>query len=129
MNKQCFIGRLGREIEVRKTSNGRSAIEFSLADTEKWKTETGEEKTLTTWLRCKAYGRDADNLARYLRKGDIVYVEGKHRNRKYQTESGETRYDVYMQVQTYELLPNKRDTVEADENQISAEEYYIPEDW
>lgn len=103
MNKQQFIGRLGQEIELKKTENGTSVIEFSLADTEKYK-----DKEVTTWLRCVAWSGIADTIAKYVHKGDKVYVEGKYRNEEYTAKDGTKRYKSYMLVAGFELLPNAR---------------------
>ena len=107
MNRMEFIGRLGKEIELKKTVNGKSAIDFSLAETEKF-----SDTEITTWLNCKAYGKYADNLSRYVRKGDVVYVAGKYRSEKYTAKDGSTRYSNYMLVCEFELLPNKREAKE-----------------
>lgn len=103
VNKQQFIGRLGQEIELKKTENGTSVIEFSLADTEKYK-----DKEVTTWLRCVAWSGIADTIAKYVHKGDKVYVEGKYRNEEYTAKDGTKKHRHYMLVAGCELLPNPK---------------------
>lgn len=103
MNRQQFIGRLGQEIELKKTNSGTSVIEFSLADTERYK-----DKEETTWLRCVAWSGIADAIAKYVHKGDKVYVEGKYRNEEYTAKDGSRRFKSYMLVAGFELLPNAR---------------------
>ena len=105
MNRQEFIGRLGNDIEIRKTTNGTSVIEFSLAETEKHK-----DTEVTTWLRCQSWSGIAELLAKYVKKGDLVYVAGKYRNEKYQAKDGTDRYKTFMLVTDIELLPNRRET-------------------
>ena len=103
MNKMTFIGRLCQEIELKKTVNGTSVVEFSLADTEKYK-----DTEVTTWIKCVAWSGIADNIARFVHKGDKVYVEGKYRNEEYTAKDGTTRHKHYMLVAGMELLPNPR---------------------
>ena len=103
VNRMQFIGRLGQDIELRKTEQGTSVIEFSLADTEKYK---DQEKT--TWLRCVAWSGIADTIQRYVRKGDKIYVDGKYRHEEYTNKEGQKRYKDYLLVAGFEFLPNSR---------------------
>lgn len=104
MNRQEFLGRLGKEIEVRKTAEGVSVINFSLADTVR---REGKEPE-TTWLDFEAWRSAADNIAKYVRKGDLLWVAGETRNKKYTDKDGNVRrYNVVM-VKEYRFLPNAR---------------------
>lgn len=103
MNKMQFIGRVGQDIELKKTENGTSLVDFSLASTEKYK---GQERT--TWIQCTAWSGIAETIAKFVHKGDLIYVEGKFRNDKYQDKDGQTKYKAYMLVAGFEFLPNQK---------------------
>lgn len=103
MNRVEIIGRLGKELELRKTRNGKSVIEFALADSEKVNNET-----VTTWINCVAWESRAETLHKYLKKGDIVYVSGKYKNESYNDQNGNKKYRTYVLIDFFQLLPNAK---------------------
>jgi single-strand DNA-binding protein len=82
LNRVSFAGHLGRDAEVKATTNGKTVASFSMAATEKW--EGGEH---TEWLTVVAWGKLSD-LCRDLHKGDAVFVEGKLKTRSYTGRDG-----------------------------------------
>ena len=105
MNNKClFTGRLGKDAsEPRETGNGGSAINFSLAISEKWTAENGEKKEHTEWISCAFFGKRAKALAPYLTKGTLVSVEGKWRTRKRTDKNGVDRWTTECHVRDIEL--------------------------
>lgn len=93
LNKCMFIGNLGKDPEVRYTSDGTAVANFSIACTEKWK--DGEH---TEWVRLVAWARLAEIVNEYLKKGNPVYVEAQARTRKWQDQSGQDRYTTEYRV-------------------------------
>ena len=79
MLNQCnFIGRLGNDPEVRYMPDGKAAANISIGCSEKWKDkQTGEQKERTEWVRGSAFGKLAEIMGEYLRKGSLVYISGK----------------------------------------------------
>lgn len=110
LNKIQIIGRMGRDPEVRYMPNGDAVCNFSVATTEKWKDKaSGEMKEETTWHRVSAWGRQAEIVGEYLRKGALVYVEGKMTARKYTDQSGAEKESHEIRMQDMKMLERKQD--------------------
>jgi single-strand DNA-binding protein len=107
LNKAQIIGRTGRDVEYKTLPNGGKVASFSLAASEKWKDKTtGETKEKTEWINCVAWGNLADILAKYVHKGDLIYVEGKITTRSYEKD-GSTRYVTEILVSNMVMLGSK----------------------
>ena len=74
MNKVILIGRLTKDPELRKTDKGNSFVNFQLAVSRNYKNQQGDVET--DFINCQVWGTTADNLARYMRKGSQIAVEG-----------------------------------------------------
>lgn len=111
MLNQCnFIGRLGNDPEIRYLPSGGAVASISIGCSEKWRDkETGEKKEKTEWIRCSAFGKLAEIMGEYLRKGALVYVSGKMQTRKYQDQSGQDRYSTEIVVSEMKMLGGKPD--------------------
>lgn len=89
VNKWIGLGRLGKDPELRKTSNGTSVCNFSVATSERFKKEAGgEPQEKTSWHNLVAWKGLADVCSSILKKGDLVYVEGKLQYRSYTDRDG-----------------------------------------
>lgn len=87
-----LVGRLGKDPEVRHLENGATVANFSMATSETYKDKTtGDRKEITEWHNIVLWRGLADVAAKYLHKGDMVYIEGKLRTRSWEKE-GVTRY-------------------------------------
>jgi|SRR6476620_6305435 len=102
MIKLMVIGNLGKDCIV-NTVNGKNVINFSVANTEKFKDSTGAQREKTTWVEC-AYWTDRTGLAPYLKKGQQVYAEGTPEVRTYQTNDGKSGASLSLRVQNVQLL-------------------------
>lgn len=76
-NKIIILGNLGRDAELRYTQQGKPVCNFSVATTEKWKGNDGQEHEDTIWFKCVDWRKSSENLAKYLTKGTGIYVEGR----------------------------------------------------
>src|SRR5215475_11296586 len=107
LNKVQLIGNLGKDPEVRSTSNGGRVAEFSLATSRQWNSPSGEKQEKTEWHRCIAWNAKNYNLAdiveRYCRKGKQVFVEGEIEYRQYEKD-GQTRYVTEIRIRELILL-------------------------
>ena len=83
LNKVMLIGYLGRDAELKYIPSGTAVASLSLATTEVWKDKTGQKKEATEWHRCTVWDKQAENLAEYLTKGRLVYIEGRLQTRKW----------------------------------------------
>jgi len=92
LNQSQIIGFLGRDPDVRYTADGKAVANLAVATSEPYKDrETGQRLKHTEWHRIVLFGRQAEVAKEYLKKGSLVYVEGRLRTRKWQ-KAGEDRY-------------------------------------
>ena len=106
VNKVILIGNLGKDPEVRQFENN-SVANFSLATSETYTDKTGEKKTLTEWHNISVWGRGAEVVEKYLKKGSKVYIEGKITYRKYQDKDGIDRYSTDIKADTFKFLDSR----------------------
>jgi len=77
LNKVMLIGRLGKDPELKNGPDGTLVAKFSLATDRHWRDEVGEKHTETEWHRIVAWGKLAEIVGQFMRKGQLVYVEGR----------------------------------------------------
>jgi single-strand DNA-binding protein len=105
VNKVILVGNLGRDPEVRYSPDGSAIANFSVATTDTWKDKaTGEKKEATEWHRIVFFGKTAEIVAQYLRKGSAVYVEGALRTRKWTDKEGQERYTTEVVGDRMQML-------------------------
>lgn len=110
LNKVMIIGFLGNDPDMRYMPSGEAVANFSVATTSRWKDkQSGEQKENTEWHRCVAFGKDADTISQYLKKGSQVYVEGELRTNKWDDKDGVTRYTTEIRVRRFSFLDRKGD--------------------
>lgn len=108
MLNQCnFIGRLGKDPETKYTANQDAISNFSIACSEKYKSKSGEMEEKTEWVNCTAFGRLGEICSQYLTKGSLVYISGKMNTRKWEDNSGNTRYSTGINVREMKMLGSK----------------------
>ena len=88
VNKVTLVGRVGRDTEVRRLENGTPVGKFSIATNESYKDNTGEWKELTEWHEIVVWRGSAEYAEKNVKKGDLVYVDGKITHRKYTDKDG-----------------------------------------
>lgn len=110
-NKVIAVGNLGSDPETRYVPSGAAVTNFSIAATENWKDkQTGESKERTEWIRIEVWGVMAENCAKYLEKGSMVYVEGKLRTDSWDDkDTGQKRYSTKVRADLVTFLGSKRD--------------------
>jgi single-strand DNA-binding protein len=107
VNKVILIGHLGKDPEVRSFESGVSKANFSMATSESYKDKnTGERKEVTEWHNVVLWRGLADVAAKYLHKGDLVYIEGKMKTRSYEKD-GATRYITEVVADNMTMLTPK----------------------
>lgn len=108
INKVILIGNLGNDPDVRYTSGGSPVANISLATSETWRDkETGDQQERTEWHRIVFFGRLAEIVDEYLRKGSKVYVEGRLQTRKWQDKDGNDRYTTEIIANEMQMLDSK----------------------
>lgn len=99
VNKVILVGNCGNDPEIRYMPNGNAVANISLATSESWKDkQTGQQQERTEWHRVVFFGRLAEIVAEYVRKGSQIYVEGSLRTRKWQGQDGSDRYTTEVVV-------------------------------
>lgn len=117
LNRVQLIGRLGRDPESKYTPTGKKVTHFSLAVSQRWKT-AGETKEYTEWVNIEAWGRLGEVCQEYLKKGSLVYLEGRLKTEKYEDKEGETKYYTKVVALLLQFLDKK----EKDEPVMTVEE-------
>jgi len=108
VNKVILVGRLGKDPEIRNLENGASVANFTMATSESYKDKTtGDKKEVTEWHNIVLWRGLADIAAKYLHKGDMIYVEGKLRTRSWEKE-GVTRYTTEIVGDNMTMLSTQR---------------------
>ncbi len=111
INKAIIVGNVGKDPEVRSTPDGKAVAGFTVATSESWKDKTsGEKKEQTEWHRVVAFGRLAEIIRDYVKKGSKVYVEGKLKTNKWQDKDGSDRYTTEIIANELQMLDQKGQT-------------------
>ena len=104
LNKVMLIGRLGRDPELKYTQGGQSVVKFSLATDESWTDKSGEKKTRTEWHNIVVWGKLGEICNQYLKKGRLVYVEGRIQTRQWEDQSGNKRSTTEIVLNDMSIL-------------------------
>ena len=96
LNKVTLIGHLGKDPINRYMQNGDAVCNFSIATSESWKDAQGQRQERTEWHAVTLYRKLAEIAAQYLKKGSLIYLEGKIQSRKYTDKQGieRTAYEI-----------------------------------
>jgi single-strand DNA-binding protein len=114
LNRCEFIGRLGKDPEMRAMPQGGSVANFSIAVSKKYKDkQTGEKKEQTTWVPVVIFGKLADVCDQYLQKGSQVFIAGEFRVRKWQDQNGQDRYSTEIVGNEMTMLDGRGDQPQA----------------
>ena len=108
VNRVQLIGSLGQDPEIRKLDNGKSLAKISMATNETYRNAQGEKVTDTTWHNVVAWGKTADILEKYVRKGDKIGIEGKLTTRNWEDKEGHKHYITEVVANEVLLLGQKK---------------------
>jgi len=104
VNKVILVGNLGNDPEVRYMPNGNAVANLSLATSESWKDQQGQQQERTEWHRVTMYRRLAEIAGEYLKKGSQIYIEGKLQTRKWQDQQGNDKYTTEIIADQLQML-------------------------
>ena len=109
INKVIIVGNLGRDPECRYMPSGDAIANIAVATTDRWRDKTtGEQKEATEWHRVAFFGKLAEIVGQYLKKGSQVYIEGRLRTRKYTDKEGIERYTTEIVADTMQMLGGRQ---------------------
>ena len=108
VNKVQLIGRLGKDPEVRATQENVPVARFSLATDTHWTDRNGEKQSRAEWHNVLAWGRLAEICGEYLRKGRLVFVEGRLQTRSWEDEAGQRHSRTEVVIHDLKILEPKQ---------------------
>ena len=77
VNKVIILGNIGKDIELKRTANGKAIVSFSVGCSNKWTDKNGQKHEETEWVNCTAWEKTAEMIAQYFSKGSEIFIEGK----------------------------------------------------
>ncbi len=114
VNKVILVGNLGKDPEVRYAPSGDAIANVTLATTENWKDKNGEKQEKTEWHRVSFFGKTAEVVGQYLKKGSQVYVEGRIQTRKWTDKEGQERYTTEIVADKMQMLGGRSGSASMD---------------
>jgi single-strand DNA-binding protein len=109
VNKAILVGRLGRDPETRFTGGGQAVANFSVATDHSYKDRNGERQKKTEWHKIVAWGKLAEIVQKYLKKGSLIYIEGRIETREWQDKEGQKRYSTEIIANEMRMLGGRSD--------------------
>jgi len=113
VNKVILVGRLGRDPETRYTSGGQAVANFSVATDESYKDRNGERQKRTEWHKIVVWGKQAEIAQQYLKKGSLVFIEGRIQSREWQDKEGQKRTAFEIVANNFRMLGGRGDGMAA----------------
>ncbi|HYW67044.1 MAG TPA: single-stranded DNA-binding protein [Candidatus Dormibacteraeota bacterium] len=113
VNKVILVGRLGKDPEVRYTGGGQAVANFTMATDYSYKDRNGERQKRTEWHRIVAWRKLAEIVQQYLKKGSLIYIEGRIETREWQDKEGQKRYTTEIIANEMRMLGGKGDGMAA----------------
>jgi single-strand DNA-binding protein len=113
VNKVILVGRLGRDPETRYTSGGQAVANFSVATDESYKDRNGERQKRTEWHKIVVWGKQAEIAQQYLKKGSLIFIEGRIQSREWQDKEGQKRTSFEIVASSFRMLGGRADAAAA----------------
>ncbi|MEE8335243.1 MAG: single-stranded DNA-binding protein [Candidatus Neomarinimicrobiota bacterium] len=107
VNKVVLVGHLGGDPDSRYTPSGTAVVNFTLATNEAWRDSNGDSQEKTEWHRCVMFGKSAELAGEWLKKGQLVYIEGKLQTRNWEDKDGNKRYTTEIVSDVFTMLGRK----------------------
>jgi single-strand DNA-binding protein len=108
-----LIGRLGRDPETRYTSGGQAVANFSVATDETYKDRNGERQKRTEWHKIVVWGKQAEIAQQYLKKGSLVFIDGRIQSREWQDKEGQKRNSFEIVATNFRMLGGRSEGMAA----------------
>ena len=121
LNRSLLIGNVGNDPEIRTINNEQGKVaSFRLATTERYKDRNGDVKENTEWHQIVAWGKMADIVEKFVKKGSQLYVEGKITTRKWTDKDGNDRFTTEIRAEGIQLLGKKEEKVSVTRKEIES---------
>ncbi len=128
LNKVMIIGRVGRDPEMRYTQSGTPVATFTVATNYRSRTPEGDMREETEWFRIVAWNRQAEFVNQYIRKGGLIYVEGRLRTRTWDGQDGQKHYTTEVIANNFQLLDSRGRPAEGEETTTAVAGEVDPDD-
>ena len=109
-NKVLLMGNLTRDPQLSYLPSQTAVVDFGLAVNRRWKSREGEDRDETCFIDCRAFGRQAENINKYLTKGRPVFVEGRLTFDSWTAQDGTRRSKHRVTVERFQFLPGTAKT-------------------
>ena len=109
VNKVILVGRLGRDPETRYTGSGQAVANFSVATDETYKDKAGDRQKRTEWHKIVVWGKQAEIAQQYLKKGSLIFIEGRIQSREWQDKEGQKRTSFEIVATNFRMLGGRGD--------------------
>jgi single-strand DNA-binding protein len=127
VNKVILIGRLGKDPDMRYTPSGTAVANFSLATNSRYKDSDGNWQDKTEWHNIVTFGRTAEVAGEYLKKGKLVYIDGRLQTSSWEDQNGQKRYKTEIVAGDMQLIGSRGDGGGGSNgDQASSEDEEIP---
>ncbi|PLX00029.1 MAG: single-stranded DNA-binding protein [Marinilabiliales bacterium] len=128
VNKVILVGNVGKDPDVRYLESGAAVANFPLATSETYKNRNGEKVTNTEWHNLVLWRGLAEIAEKYVKKGTLLFVEGKIRTRSWEDKEGTKRYTTEIVADNMQLLGRRQDDGDsASQNREGAESQKVEE--
>ena len=104
VNRVMLVGNLGRDPETRYTGGGQAVANFSVATSETYKDKNGERQKRTEWHKIVVWGKLAEIAQQYLKKGSLVFIEGRIQSCEWQDKEGQKRTSFEIVANNFRML-------------------------
>jgi len=105
LNKVLLMGNLTRDPQLSYTPSQTPVVDFGLAVNRRWTGQDGNQREETCFVDCRAFGRQAENINKYLNKGRLVFVEGRLTFDSWTAQDGTKRSRHRVTVENFQFLP------------------------
>lgn len=109
-NKVLLMGNLTRDPELSYTPNQTAVVDFGIAVNRRWTGRDGNQREETCFVDCRAFGRQAENINKYLSKGRAVFLEGRLNYESWTAQDGSRRSKHRVTVESFKFLPRSSDS-------------------
>lgn len=109
VNRVILVGNVGQDPEIKYLPSGSAVANISVATSEQWKDKEGNPQSRTEWHKVVFFGKLAEIVGEYVKKGSQIYVEGKLQTRKWQAQDGTDRYTTEINASEMQMLGGRGD--------------------
>jgi len=107
LNRVFLMGNLTRDPELRYTPNNTAIVRIGVAVNRRWRNQAGEDQEETTFVDCDAFGRTAEVISQYLKKGRPIFIDGRLRLDQWQDKEGNNRSKMLVVIENFQFVDSR----------------------